>query len=80
MYDPPHFSRAARRLHNTRQFRQQAVAGIFDDTAMVLFDLRIEELAEMRLERFVRALVGSHQPRITRDESPYQLPHFRAGA
>jgi hypothetical protein len=48
MYDPPHFSRAARRLHNTRQFRQQAVAGIFDGTAMVLFDLRIEELAEMR--------------------------------
>jgi hypothetical protein len=27
---------------------EQAVAGIFDGTAMVLFDLRIEELAEMR--------------------------------
>jgi hypothetical protein len=53
MYDPPHFNRAARRLHSTRQFRQQAVAGIFDGTAMVLFDLRIEELAEMRLEPFV---------------------------
>ena len=39
----------------------------FDGTAMVLVDLRIEELAEMRLEPFVRALVGSHQPRTTRD-------------
>jgi len=27
---------------------------------MVLVELRIEELAEMRLEPFVRALVGSH--------------------
>jgi len=26
---------------------------------MVLVELRIEELAEMRLEQFVRALVGS---------------------
>ena len=34
---------------------------------MVLVDLRIEELAEMRLEPFVRAVVGSHQPRTTRD-------------
>jgi hypothetical protein len=34
---------------------------------MVLVDVRIEELAEMRLEPFVRALVGSHQPRTTRD-------------
>jgi hypothetical protein len=37
---------------------------------MVLVDLRIEELAEMGLEPFVRALVGSHQPRTTRDCRP----------
>jgi hypothetical protein len=61
MYRPSHFDRAARRLHNTRQFRQQAVAGtFFDGTAIVLVDLRIEELAKMRLEPFVRALIGSH--------------------
>jgi len=56
MYRPPHFDRAARRLHNTRQFRQQSVAGIFDGTAIVLFDLRMR-LTGMRLEPFVRALV-----------------------
>ena len=32
----------------------------FDGTAIVLVDLRIEELARLRLEPFVRALVGSH--------------------
>jgi hypothetical protein len=32
---------AAHGTHNTRKFRQEAVAGIFDDATAVLGDLRI---------------------------------------
>ena len=49
------------------EFQQHAVAGGLDDAAVMLGDLRIEELAAQRFEACVRALlVGAHQPRIPR--------------
>jgi hypothetical protein len=49
-----------------RNFRQHPIiAGVLDDAALVLLDLRIDRLTEMRLEPFVRPfLVGAHQTRI----------------
>jgi hypothetical protein len=44
-----------------------AVAGRLDDAAGMLADLRVDELAAMRLEAFVRAfLVCAHKPRVPR--------------
>ena len=58
---------AAHRVDDAGEFRQHAVAGGLDDPAVMLGDLRIDQLAEMRLEPFVRAfLVGAHQARIAR--------------
>ena len=58
---------AADRVDDAREFHQHPVAGRLDDAAGVLADLRIDQLAAMRLEAFVRAfLVRSHQPRIAR--------------
>jgi len=58
---------AAHRIEDARKFDQHAVAGGLDDAAVMLGDLRIEELAAQRLEALVRAfLVRPHQPRIAR--------------
>jgi len=58
---------AAHRVDNAREFRQHPVAGRLDDAAGVLTDLRVDELAAMRLEALVRAfLIGAHQARVTR--------------
>jgi hypothetical protein len=55
------------RIDDARELSQQPVAGRLDDAAGMLADLRIDELAAMRLEEFVRAfLVRAHQARITR--------------
>src|SRR5262249_28296492 len=35
---------AAHRIHDTRKFREQAVAGVLDDPAVMLADLRIDQL------------------------------------
>jgi len=60
-----HLDRAAHRIDDAGKFHQQAVAGGLDDAAVVLGDLRIEELLPQRFEALVRALlVGAHQPRI----------------
>src|SRR5262249_55342258 len=60
-----HLDRTAHGIHDTRKFREQAVAGVFDDPAVMLADLRIHQLAQMRLEPFVRTfLIGAHQPRV----------------
>jgi hypothetical protein len=65
-----HRDRAAHRIDDAGELDQQAVAGGLDDAALVLGDLRIEELAAQRLEAFKRAfLVQPHQPRIARDIS-----------
>jgi hypothetical protein len=59
---------AAHSIHNTRKFREQAVAGILDDAAVVLGDLRINQFPQMCPQAFVRALlIGTHQPGIARN-------------
>src|SRR5215471_3977753 len=60
-----HLDRTAHGIHDTRKFCDQAVAGVLDDPAVMLPDLRIDQLAQMRLEAFVRAfLIGAHEPRV----------------
>jgi hypothetical protein len=55
-------------IHRARKFHQQAVAGVLNDAAAVLLDLRINQLAQMCFEAFVRPLlVDSHQPRVARN-------------
>ena len=62
-----HLDRAAHRIDDAGELDQQAVAGGLDDAAVVLGDLRIDELAAQRFEAFERAfLVRPHQPRIPR--------------
>ena len=62
-----HLGGAAHRVDDAGEFRQHAVAGVLDDAAPVLLDLRIDQLPEMRLEALVRAfLVRAHQARIAR--------------
>jgi hypothetical protein len=54
-------------VHNTRKFRQQAVAGVLYSTAPALRDLRINQLPDMRFKALVRPLlVHTHQPRVAR--------------
>jgi hypothetical protein len=56
---------AAHRVDDARKFRQHAIAGILDGAALVLLDLRVDQLTEMRLEALVRVLfVRAHQTRI----------------
>jgi hypothetical protein len=58
---PLHFDRAAHSIHDTRELRQQAVAGVLHDPAPMLFDLRIDKLHEMGFEPLVCAfLIGTH--------------------
>jgi len=62
-----HRNRAANRIDDARKFHQHSVAGGLDDAAMVLGDLRIEELMAQRFQAFERTLlVRPHQPRIPR--------------
>jgi hypothetical protein len=60
-----HLGGAADRVDDAREFHQHAVAGIFDDAPVILLDLRIDQLLEMRLKAFIRAFfVSAHQARI----------------
>jgi len=62
-----HLDRATHRIDDAGKLHQYTVAGGLDDAAVVLGDLRIEELMAQRLEAFERAfLVRAHQPRIPR--------------
>ena len=62
-----HLDRAAHRIDDAGELDQQAVAGGLDDAAVVLGDLRVDQLAAERFEPFERAfLVRPHQPRIAR--------------
>jgi hypothetical protein len=62
-----HLGSAAHRVDDARKFNQQAVAGGLDDAALVLLDLRIDQLPANRLQAFVRGfLVRAHQTRIPR--------------
>jgi hypothetical protein len=60
-----HFGGTARRVDDTAEFHQQAVAGGLDGATVVLLDFRIHQLAKMCLEAPVRVLlIRSHQARI----------------
>ena len=60
-----HVNRAANRIHDTAEFHQHAVAGVFYDAPAVLFDLRIDQLAKKYLEALVRPLlVRFHEARV----------------
>jgi hypothetical protein len=60
-----HLDRTAHGIHDTRKLRQKAVAGVLDDPAVMLADLWLDQLSEVRLEPFVRALlIHPHQARI----------------
>jgi len=55
------------RIDHTREFDERPVAGQLDDAAAVLFYLRVDELAAMRLQAVERPfLVRAHQPRVAR--------------
>jgi hypothetical protein len=56
---------AADRVDDAREFHQQPVPGRLDDAAGMLADLRVDELAAMRLQPFVRPfLIRAHQTRV----------------
>jgi hypothetical protein len=60
--------RAGDRLDDARELYQHAVPGGLDDPALVLGDLRIDQLAAMRPEpRQSAGFVPSHQPAVPRD-------------
>ncbi|HEX3413686.1 MAG TPA: hypothetical protein VHT00_18395 [Stellaceae bacterium] len=62
---PLHFGSASDCIHHARKFRQHAIASVLHDPAVVFLDFRIDQLAKMRPEPFVRAfLIGTHQARI----------------
>jgi hypothetical protein len=57
----------AHRVDDAREFHQHPVVGRLYDAAGMLADLRVDELAAMRLKALVRAfLVRAHQTRIPR--------------
>src|SRR5262249_55792706 len=61
---------ASNGVHDTRKFRQEAVAGVLDDAAAMFGDFRIDQLPEMRFEARVRTfLVYSHQAGVSGDIS-----------
>jgi hypothetical protein len=60
-----HCDGAAHCIDDARKFHQHPVAGGLDDAAVVLGDLRIDELMAQRFEAFEGAfLVRPHQPRV----------------
>src|SRR5215469_5319034 len=52
-----HLDSTSDRIDNAGKFDQQAVAGGLDDATAVLFDFRIDQLAEVGLEPSVRSLL-----------------------
>jgi hypothetical protein len=62
-----HLDRAANGINDARKLGEEAVAGILHYPAVVLPDLRLNQLPEVRLEALVRPLlIRAHQTRIPR--------------
>jgi hypothetical protein len=58
---------ATQRIDGAGKFHKHAIASGLDDATTMRGDLRVDQLAAMRLELFVRPfLVCTHQPRIAR--------------
>jgi len=63
-----HRDRAAHRIDDAGEFHQHAVAGGLDDAALVLGDLRVDQLAAEGLEaREGAGLVLAHEPAVSRN-------------
>ena len=61
-HGPLDLRRAGNRVHDARKLHQHAVAGNFDNAAMVLCDLTVDEFPAVRLQRSQRAhLIQAHQ-------------------
>jgi hypothetical protein len=59
------FHGATHRLDDAQKLSQEAIAHLVDDMTGMLGDLRVDELAEMRLDALVGSfLVSPHQPRV----------------
>jgi hypothetical protein len=43
-------------IHNTREFREQTVAGVFNDAPPMLLDFTLDQFSEMRLQPSRHAL------------------------
>src|ERR1700730_16137051 len=71
---PLHRDRATDRIDDAGKFHEHAVAGGLDDAALVLGDLRIDELAAQRLEG-VRASLPRRPP-----SAANPPPHRRRGS
>ena len=52
-----HLGGTAHRIDDAGEFRQQPIAGGLDDTALMLTDFRVDQLAAMRLEAIEGALL-----------------------
>jgi hypothetical protein len=62
-----HLHGASDGVNHARELCEKAVAGVLYNPAPVLPDLRINQLAEMRLEPFVRPLlIRPHEARVPR--------------
>jgi hypothetical protein len=62
---PLYFGGAAHRVDDAREFHQHPVASRLDYTAGMRADLRVDQLAAMRLQALVRAfLIRTHQARV----------------
>lgn len=62
---PLHLGSAADRIYYAGELREHSIAGVLYDAPSMLLDLRIDEIAEMPLEPFVRAfLIRTHQGRM----------------
>jgi hypothetical protein len=62
---PLHLERTAYRVDDAGKLGEQSVAGVFDHSAPVLGDLRVDQFGEMSLQALVRTLlIRAHQARI----------------
>lgn len=67
-HGPLDFDGTAQRIHDAREFDQNAVARGFDDPTMMLRDFRVDELLTDRPQPSQRPLfVGSHETAVSRD-------------
>ena len=63
---PLQFGRAGDRIYDAGEFHQHAITGEFDDTALMLADLGINEIVPQRLQcRKGPGLVGTHEPAVS---------------
>ena len=59
---------ASDRVHDAGKFNQHAIAGEFDDAALMLGDFGVDQIFSAALERGERAgFVRAHQPAVTDD-------------